>query len=220
MKVNIYIPDSLADITLDQYQRFEKLNTEDNQNSNFLLHKMVEIFCKIDLKNIAKIKFSYVSQIAQDLNKVFNQKSDLITTFKMRGIEYGMIPKLDDITLGEYIDLDESISDWDTMHKAMSVLYRPITIRKDDRYQIEEYTEETDPGKFKNMPLNVVMGALVFFWSLSDELLQTTLKYLAKEMKDNLTFQQRQILEESGVGINQSMAWLKGMLPGLIQLPD
>lgn len=220
MKVNIYIPDSLADITLDQYQRFEKLNTEDNQNSNFLLHKMVEIFCKIDLKNIAKIKFSYVSQIAQDLNNVFNQKSDLITTFKMKGIEYGMIPKLDDITLGEYIDLDESISDWDTMHKAMSVLYRPITIRKDDRYQIEEYTEETDPGKFKDMPLNVVMGALVFFWSLSDELLQTTLKYLAKEMKDNLTFQQRQILEESGVGINQSMAWLKGMLPGLIQLPD
>ena len=220
MKVDIYIPDELSDITLEQYQKFAKLNTEENQNTNFLLHKMVEIFCRLDLKDIARIKFNYVTQIVNDLNNIFNTKTKLIPTFKMKGIEYGMIPKLDDITLGEYIDLDNNISDWDTMHKAMAVLYRPIKIKKDHRYQIEQYTGDEDAGSFKDMPLDVVMGSLVFFWTLSEELLQITLKYLAKEMKDNLTFQQRQILEESGVGINQSMDWLRGMLPSLTRLPN
>ena len=220
MKVDIYIPDELSDITLEQYQKFAKLNTEENQNTNFLLHKMVEIFCRLDLKDIARIKFNYVTQIVNDLNNIFNTKTELIPTFKMKGVEYGMIPKLDDITLGEYIDLDNNISDWETMHKAMAVLYRPVKLKKDHRYQIEEYTGEEDAVKFKDMPLDVVMGSLVFFWSLSSELLQTTLKYLAQEMKEELTFQQRVILEESGVGINQSMDWLKGMLPSLTQLPS
>ena len=220
MKVDIYIPDELSDITLEQYQKFAKLNTEENQNTNFLLHKMVEIFCRLDLKDIARIKFNYVTQIVNDLNNIFNTKTKLIPTFKMKGVEYGMIPKLDDITLGEYIDLDNNISDWDTMHKAMAVLYRPIKLKKDHRYQIEEYTGDEDAGIFKDMPLDVVMGSLFFLWTLSEELLQITLKYLAKEMKDKLTSQQRQILEESGVGINQSMAWLKGMLPSLTRLPN
>lgn len=220
MKVDIYIPDELSDITLEQYQKFAKLNTEENQNTNFLLHKMVEIFCRLDLKDIARIKFNYVTQIVNDLNNIFNTKTKLIPTFKMKGVEYGMIPKLDDITLGEYIDLDNNISDWDTMHKAMAVLYRPIKLKKDHRYQIEEYTGDENAGSFKDMPLDVVMGSLFFLWTLSEELLQITLKYLAKEMKDKLTSQQRQILEESGVGINQSMAWLKGMLPSLTRLPN
>tara|TARA_R100000278_G_scaffold35920_2_gene32331 strand:+ start:1880 stop:2542 length:663 start_codon:yes stop_codon:yes gene_type:complete len=220
MKVDIYIPDELSDITLEQYQKFAKLNTEENQNTNFLLHKMVEIFCRLDLKDIARIKFNYVTQIVNDLNNIFNTKTELIPTFKMKGVEYGMIPKLDDITLGEYIDLDNNISDWETMHKAMAVLYRPIDLKKDHRYQIKEYTGEEDASVFKDMPLDVVMGCLVFFWSLSEELLQITLKYLAKEMRDNLTSQQRQILEESGVGINQSMDWLRGMLPNLTRLQN
>jgi len=215
MKVDIYIPEKLSDITLEQYQKFAKLNTEENQNSNFLLHKMVEIFCRLDLKDIARIKYQYVNSIVSDLNNIFNAKTELIQTFKLKGIEYGFIPKLDDITLGEYIDLDNNISDWETMHKAMAVLYRPITLQKGDRYQIEEYTAKEDNEKFKDMPLDVVMGSLVFFWSLSSELLQTTLKYLAKETEGNLTIQQRQALEESGIGINQFMAWQGAMLPSL-----
>ena len=220
MKIDIYIPEKLSDITLEQYQKFAKLNTEENQDSGFLLHKMVEIFCNLDLKDIARIKYNYVSSIVSDLNNIFNTKTELIPTFTLKGVEYGFIPKLDDITLGEYIDLDNNISDWDTMHKAMAVLYRPIKLKKDNRYQIEDYTAKEDTELFKDMPLDVVMGSLVFFWNLSNELLQITLKYLAKEMEENLTLQQRQILEESGVGINQSMDWLKEMLPSLTSLQD
>ncbi len=102
------------------------------------------------------------------------------------------------------------------MHKAMAVLYRPVTYQKDHRYQIEKYTGTEQAEIFKSMPLDVDMGALVFFYHLNNELTTITLNYLANEMEDNLTFQQQQILEKSGVGINQFTDLLKGILPNLI----
>ena len=217
MKVEINVPDSLNEITLAQYQRFEKLNTEENQGSTFLLQKMVEIFCNLDLKDVAEIKYKSVQEIAVHLNKVFDTKHSLIPTFNLRGVEYGFIPVLDDMTLGEYVDLDENLGDWQSMHKAMSVLYRPITFKKGHKYTIEKYKGMNDI--MKDAPLDVVFSAMVFFWNLNSELITTILNYLQKEV-NNLTTHQRERLEASGVGINQSMESLKGMLPSLIKLPN
>ena len=217
MKVEINVPDSLNEITLGQYQRFEKLNTKDNQGSTFLLQKMVEIFCNLDLKDVAEIKYKSVQEIAVHLNKIFDTKHKLIPTFELGGVEYGFIPVLDDMTLGEYIDLDENLGDWQTMHKAMSVLYRPINYKKGHKYNIEPYSGMND--RLKYMPLDVVFAAMVFFWNLNNELITTILNYLQKETQ-KLTTQQRERLEGSGVGINRSMELLKEMLPSLMRLPN
>lgn len=215
MKVNITVPENLSEITLEQYQKFERINNEENQDTSFLMHKMVEIFCNIDLKDIAKIRYADVQVIISQINKAFDVKHKLINTFELNGVEFGFIPVLDDMTLGEYVDLDENLSDWDKMHKAMSVLYRPITLRKGERYQIEEYDGMKYQDAMKKMPLDVAMGAMVFFYHLNRELLQTTLNYLQREVENNLTIQQRETLERNGVGISQSMELLRVMLPNL-----
>tara|TARA_R100000278_G_C5469652_1_gene164011 strand:+ start:25 stop:678 length:654 start_codon:yes stop_codon:yes gene_type:complete len=215
MKINITVPEHMSEITLEQYQRYEKINTKDNQDSNFLLHKTVEIFCNLDLENIAKIRYKDVADIIGDLNQVFQQKTELITKFKLNNLEYGFIPKLDDISLGEYIDLDNNLTNWDTMHKAMSVLFRRVILKKGPRYQIADYTGKEDADLFKQMPLDVVMGALVFFYNLSKELTIITQNYLVKEVGQNLTSAQRQLLAKSGDGINRSMVSLRATLLGL-----
>jgi hypothetical protein len=216
MKVKIQVPTSLSEITLEQYQKFNKINIEENQNTNFILHKTVEIFCGLDLKDIAKIKVRSVKSVIKDIDNVFSEKPDLIPTFKLKGKEYGFIPKLDDISLGEYIDLDDSLTDWETMHKAMSVLYRPVTMKKGDKYLIEEYNGTDDAESMKQMRLDVVMGSIVFFYNLNNELLQTILNYLNREVPNQMNTLQLQTLERSGVGINQSMDLLKEMLPNLM----
>ena len=215
MKVEIQIPSSLSEITLEQYQKFAKLNTDENQDSSFLMHKTVELFCNLNLKDIAKIKYIYVQEILNDINKLFESKQDLIPTFKMKGVEYGFVPVLDDMTLGEYIDLDENFTDWDMMHKAMAVLYRPITLQKGDRYQIEEYDGLEKADLMKQMPLDVVMGCMFFFYNLNNELLKTTLNYLSQEIPKELTTEQLQTLAKNGGGINHSMDSLKEMLDDL-----
>ena len=219
MKVQINVPDSLKDITLEQYQKFEKLNTEENKDSSFLLQKMIEIFCNLNLKDVANIKYKSVQEITKHLNKVFDVKTDLTPTFKLGGIEFGFIPVLDDMTLGEYIDLDTYLGDWENMDKAMNVLYRPITLNNKNRYNIEDYKESDNTELFKDMPLDIAMGSLVFFWNLNSELLQITLKYLNQETR-KMTLEQRQVLEKNGDGYPLSMDSLKKILPDLIQLQN
>lgn len=213
MELEIYVPDSLGEITLEQYQRFQKLELDD---SPFGLQKMIEIFCRLDLKDVAKIKFKSVQEIALMLNNVFDVKHKLIPTFRLNDIDYGFIPDLDNITIGEYIDLDENLREWQTMHKAMSILYRPITFKRKDRYQIEEYNGTNN--SMTQVPLNIVFGAQVFFYNLANELLKTTLNYIHKETTEDIHLQQR--LEKNGVGISQSMDLLKGILPNLIKLHE
>ena len=215
MKVDILVPTSLSEITLEQYQKFERVNTKENQDTNFLMHKMVEVFCNLDLKDVAKIRFNYVKSILNDLNGLFDTKDELIPTFTLKGIEYGFIPALDDMTLGEYIDLDENFSSWETMHKAMAVLYRPITMKSKNKYQIEEYKGADLAETMKQMPLDVVMSAMVFFYRLNNELLQTTLNYLNQELPKQMTMEQRQTLAKSGDGIKASMESLRGMLQNM-----
>jgi hypothetical protein len=215
MKVEILIPSSLREVTLEQYQKFARINTDDNQDTGFMMHKTVEIFCNLDLKDIAKIKFTSVQEILNDINRLFEPKQDLIRTFTIGGKEYGFIPMLDDMTLGEYVDLDENFTDWDSMHKAMAVLFRPVTLKKGDRYQIQDYNGLELAEQMKMMPLDVVMGAMVFFYRLNNELLKTTLNFLEQEVGKEMTTQQQQHLGKNGDGIKASMELLKGMLPSL-----
>jgi len=215
MKVKIQVPESLSEITLGQYQKFEKINSKENQNSNFLLQKMVEIFCNINLKDIAKIKYESVIKVTSILNDLFNQEPTFIDRFKLNGIEYGFITQLDDITIGEYIDLDTYLSDWQSMHKAMAVLFRPITNKAEGKYSIEEYEGSSNADLYKDMRLDIAMGSLVFFYNLRKELLKTTLKYFNKEATMKLTTQQKEDLLGSMDGITRYINWLEEEYPKL-----
>jgi hypothetical protein len=219
MKLQITIPTNLQEISLDRYQKFLSI-AKDNPNGEFLQHKMVEIFCGIDLKNAAKISFKDVNEITTNLSNLFNQKYDLKRTFKLGNTEFGFITNLDEITLGEYTDLDKYIGDWDKMHNAMAVLYRPITKKLKDKYQIEEYNGSyTYCDAMKYMPVDVALGAVVFFYNLGNELLKSTIHYL----ENNKEFQNivnNHNLEVNGVGIHHSMLSLKVMLEDLKMFPD
>jgi hypothetical protein len=219
MKLQIAIPTSLEEITLEKYQKFLSI-AKDNPDGEFLQHKMVEIFCGIDLKNAAKISYKDVNEITNNLSNLFNQKYELKRTFKLGDTEFGFITNLDEITLGEYTDLDKHISDWDMMHNAMAVLYRPITKKLKDKYQIEEYNGSyTYCDAMKYAPVDVVLGAVVFFYTLGNELLKSTIHYL----ENNKEFQNivnNHNLEVNGVGIHHSMLLLKEMLEDLKMFPD
>lgn len=215
MSLEIIVPDDLNEITLKQYQKFAKISQIEGNDESFIMQKMVEIFCGINLKNVLKIKFSSIQNVVSILTSAFEKQYDLKRTFVMDGVEYGFIPDLDEISLGEYIDLDKNFNDWDNMHKTMSILYRPIKIKKGSRYQIEEYNGTDEAVKMKEMPLDVVFGALVFFYNLEKELLKITLSYLQKEAGESMTSLQKRVLDQSGDGISQSMLYQRAMFLNL-----
>ncbi len=211
MKVEITIPDSLSEVTLDQYQRYLKIQ-DNNQDEKFLASKMIEIFCGVKLSDTLKMKYADVDGICNILVDMFNEKPQLVTKFKMKGVEYGFIPKLDDISLGEYIDLDAFLGDWENMHRAMAVLYRPIESKYGDKYSIVDY-EAGDGEVMKDMPLDAVISSIIFFYHLGIDLSQAMMNYLEEQEETSLV--QYLNSEASGVGINQFTHSLREILDDL-----
>lgn len=204
MKLEITIPEKLNEITLGQYQQWLKV-AEGKEITPFLQQKMIEIFCNVTLKQVLMIKASDVDAITNDIAKVFEEKPKLVTMFKLDEIEFGFIPKLDEMSFGEYIDLDSYLPNWETMHKAMTVLFRPVTFKKKEKYLISDY-EGSGKYDLRNMTLDVVFGSVVFFWNLRNELQKHILNYLANQ-KDQAISQRLKDLLKNGDGINLFTDW-------------
>ena len=200
MKVELIIPSNLSEISLKQYQKFLKIQ-ETNDDSYFLQCKMIEIFCNLDAKSARLLKLTDADRIVEIINNMFEDKPSLIRTFKIGGVEYGIIPDLDEMSLGEYIDLDTYIGDWKNMQIAMNVLYRPISKKIGDKYLINEYTLDAKE-KLEEIPMDVVLGAIFFLWNLGIDLSKTMVNYLEAPQMDSLM--QEQIFQESMDGIKAS----------------
>lgn len=199
MAIKLNIPESLSEITLGQYQEWLRI-TEGKQLNSFFQQKMIEIFCKSRLIDTLRMKAKDINEITLGLNKIFEAKPTLKTLCEINDKEFGFIPKLDDMSFGEYIDLDTYLADWKNMHLAMGVLFRPVKFKKNNEYIIEKY-ETASKYDMKQMPLDVVMGSLVFFWNLKTELLKHIANYLSKQ--EVVKLPQHLIASlQNGVGFN------------------
>ena len=214
MEVKITVPDSLKDIPLYKYQEFHKvldINKEADANDLFIQEKMLQIFCDLPLSDALKYRKTDIDNVTEMIAKTLEQKPDLVKSFKLGDTEFGFIPKLEDMTFGEYIDLDNSIGDIKNIHKAMAVLYRPIKQKIKDKYLIEEYKGDNYHDAMLHTPMDAVVSSMLFFWNLGIELSKVMIAYLRDQ--EDLTPEQTSVL--NGDGINQFMHWRMEMLPSL-----
>lgn len=211
MKLEINVPDSLSEITLGQYQKFVKLYSGE-VTEEFLALKMLEIFCGVKLSEAYQMRFKDVDGVVELLTEILNDKPQLVQRFKMKGVEYGFIPNLDDMSFGEYVDLDTYIGDWQNIHRAMAVLYRPIKDKHGERYNLVPY-EVVDAEMYKDMPLDAALSSVLFFYRLGIDLSRAMTNYLEEGKESRLV--QYLNSEKSGDGINQYTHLLKGILDDL-----
>jgi hypothetical protein len=181
--MKLIVPNQMNEIRLADYQRFVRLEGDEE----FLSRKALEIFCGLSMDVILQMKSSSLNKINDVLMKAFAERPPLKQRFFIDKQEFGFIPSLEEITVGELNDIDNYISDWSQMHKAMAVLYRPITATFGSRYEIQKY-EGSDKyaDKMKGISLDIAIGAMLFFWTLGNDLSQATLKSLEKEEGMNL----------------------------------
>ena len=133
-----------------------------------------------ELSDIPKtmIKELSIADVAVIMSKIAEmqskQDSSLKKIFKIEGIEYGMHPNLDLLTLGEYADIETFIKNGieQNMPEVLAVLFRPVTERKGEAYTIESYDGEITIRTeiMKKMSAEQVQAALFFFWNLGKEL--------------------------------------------------
>ena len=226
----IKVPTELSGIKLKEYQKYIKTVQTDpdkqptDEQVEFANLKVLECFCGLTLKQAYKLPMTEFTGILQHISNLFKEETPLQRTFEMtdknnKTVKFGFMPKLDDISLGEFIDLDKYISDWQQMHKALSVLYRPVVFEKKDTYLIEDY-EGSD--KYSDImldaPVNVAFGATLFFYHLGNELSKHMMDYLENQLKEDSELQQT--LEQNGVGISRFTDLLKATQQNLKTLQN
>jgi hypothetical protein len=220
MKLDILLPTNLSEIPLSRYQEFIAMKEKSN-DEEFIAQKMIQIFCGMKLGEVAKIKMKHLNELITHFTKVFSEKPQLIRKFKIKDIEFGFIPKFDDISFGEYVDLENYMKDWKTYHKALSVMYRPIKNTNKDKYEIVDYEPNEDmQDLMKFAPLDVAISSSFFLSSLGIELLKATQTYLKKELKkmtDSTNSAKGINLAKTGVGMEVSMDWLTETLQSLMK---
>ena len=122
----------------------------------------------IPKKLIKELALSDVAVIMSKVGEVEQQQdTKLKRIITINEVEYGFHPDLDSITLGEYADIEQFIKNGidKQLPELMSVLYRPVKLKKNDIYIIEPYDGDIRlrAEEMKQMSAEQVQSALVFF---------------------------------------------------------
>jgi len=224
----INIPSTLNDIKLSQWQQYLDIlgKNKDAELTDFLEKKMLGIFCDVQLKDIDRIGLSVYDNALQHLSNILNSKTELVRTFKMTGtdgvtVEFGMIPNFDKMSYGEFIDLEKYLFVDKDFHRAMAVMYRPIKFKSKDSYLIHDYKgTEYLAEVMKSTPLNVALGARVFFYRLATKLSNFTMAYTLKELQQKQEGQTDEHSVKSGETIKQYLHSLEKMSEELEKLQN
>ena len=176
---------SWKDVTLESYV---KLIHSDNESKIEEALKHIDVLTDIPKKLVKQLGVKEVAVILEKLSELQNEDSYLQNIIHLNGKEYGFHPNFDELTLGEYADIEMLFKN--DIHKnlpeLMAILYRPITMKgANGVYTIEAYDGNTSirTEEFKQMKASMVQGALLFFWSLGSELLMILPSFLMELTK-------------------------------------
>lgn len=185
MKLKVNIAANAAGVTLGKYidyqnavDKIEQVHIITGKSSESIKLLQVHVLDEIIMKFEAALQLS---------PEGFERK------VRTGVIELGFIPNLQEMTFGEYVDLDSACTDLykdgkvngEAALKMMCILYRPVKAKFGKYYDIEPYNTAAIrkyQDDVKELTLAHVLNVLLFFSSLEIELYNSSLEYLAKEI--------------------------------------
>jgi len=164
----------LGDIELQQWFELKEY-LESNPDDSKIAFQMLNILCEISPLESRSMQIDELDNIISQLNDIIQQKPNFAPIFIHEGIEYGFVPNLDEITAGEFVDLQKYETDFHAkginLYKIMSVLYRPVIEKASfDHYKIQPYDGKLNEA-FRTMSIEVALSGHIFFCDLGNDLL-------------------------------------------------
>lgn len=168
-------------ITLGKYIDFK--NAGEN---TFLQAQVVTGLTKDELREKSMDDITpLINQFIEDC-KGYNENK-LQKFIEIGGKKLGFHPNLENMTFGEYLDLNHLLDKGFTnnLPKIMSILYRPVVAEFMHNYEIEKYDSGVhlkNADIFREIDMAYINGAMVFFCLLREDMLTTSLKSLDQQM--------------------------------------
>ena len=182
------------EVTLkDYYIIKEVLGEPDTKAAEF---KIAEIITACPVDQLRKLKYPdwliVWEEIANQITTMSSATESIVPIVEFKGKKYGL-PKIEDLTIGEFADLDIIMSGNNAetkMAEIAAVLYRPILKQRGNTLTLEDYSSEGFKDRieaFEEFPLSAIRSANAFFLQSANSLLKSTAESLvSKATKQNL----------------------------------
>jgi len=180
---------SWSDVTLETWLQLIDFETGTKTEE---ATETIAALSDIPKKLIKELSLSDVAVIMSKVGELqAKQDTKLKRIIEINGVEYGFHPDLDSISLGEYADIEQFIKNGidKQLPELMSVLYRPVKLKKNDIYIIDSYDGDIRlrAEEMKLMSAEQVQSALVFFYTLGKVLSEILPLYLMERLKETKT---------------------------------
>ena len=181
---------SWDDVTIGMWQ---ELSLIDSQSEITKFIEQISILTDADPEEIRRMSMTEFNKFRSEVSFIETTPTpDVKIKFEIDGKKYGMIPQLDFITAGEWIDAetwkDDSVGN---IHLYAALLYRPIIKEEGDYYEIEPHK----PGGFMErselfrdrLSIATIHGVVLFFSSIAIDFTKILADYSGSQMKDLMT---------------------------------
>lgn len=188
MKYKIEIPTTLDDITLAQFKEYSLMISRETEEDLTFKKQVINLFCTGDTEKIEFFKKKQIDSIFADFTAMLeSERNSFEKIVTIEGKEYGFIPNLKDLSIGEFSDIETLMKDgvFENIEKVLAVLYRPVINKVKHLYNIADYDglNDRDVLFLNKFPVKNFHGTMVFFLIIAKELLMHTHQYL----KENQT---------------------------------
>lgn len=196
------LPTSWDEVSVAQYSKLMLAIEKEGTTEIELMIKSLEALVGIDGGILTKVPIKMLREAYKQLGELTSSmpSNELSRVVEIDGIEYGIIPDFNELTLGEFVDLDNYLQDnYNNLNKIFAVLYRPVIERDGNNYNIEPYSLKNISDRrelFNNrLSIDTVYGALVFFCSIGSKHIESTLYSLEEEKMSQSIIKSSQIKE-------------------------
>jgi hypothetical protein len=183
---------AFKDLTLRKYYEIKKILESQDKDKEF---SIVSCMTDCPVQDLKRLTFAdWLLLWAEAEHKLTNLQGDagaIRPIIEHEGVKYGL-PKIEELTVGEFADLDIIMSAGNAeskMAEIAAVLYRPILTQKGEKitlkpYDTDGFTERVE--LFQDFPLSAIKSANSFFLQSADLLLKSTADSLLKTQETKL----------------------------------
>ena len=161
-----------SEITIGQYQEMMSIQT-DRPITKFI--EMIAIALDCDPQEIRELPISEYKVLQEKMSFISKEpQSDIKYTFELNNKKYGLIPDMNLMKAGVFLDAEQfKLDPMANLHYTIALIYRPIISEEEDgTYLIAEHKAEgfeTRAELFRdNLSIEIVLGAVLFFFSARD----------------------------------------------------
>lgn len=182
------------DITLRNYYALNQLLVNPTTETAF---EIVHVLSECPIEDLKSLKYQHWIQLWTEaqtrIGALTGNAESIHPTFEFKSVKYGL-PAIDDITVGEFADLDIIVSEGNPENKLAeiaAILYRPVILEDGDLVKIQPH--DTDGYKkrkdlFQDLPISYVRSANAFFLRCARLSLENMLASLSSMKKNNSIF--------------------------------